>query len=61
MTGLAPKNCIDEGVIQVIGMVSKASLLRTATTYRERSVGRVEVVEIIGESQPQIGVAIGVG
>ena len=38
----------------MIGMVTKARVLRAATIFRERGISQAEVAEIVGASQPQI-------
>lgn len=38
----------------MIGMVTKARLLRAATIFRKRGISQAEVAEIVGASQPQI-------
>lgn len=38
----------------MIGMVTKARVLRAATIFRERGISQVGLADIIGASQPQI-------
>lgn len=38
----------------MIGMVTKARVLRAAAIFRERGISQSEVAEIVGASQPQI-------
>lgn len=38
----------------MIGIVTKARLLRAATIFREKGISQAEVAEIVGASQPQV-------
>ncbi len=38
----------------MIGIVTKARVLRAATIFRERAISQAEVAAIVGASRPQI-------